>query len=592
MGFYAVPVSNITLFAKWGFHGLVLSPASLNFGSGLSGYLPVTPQTVTVTNTGNLPSGALAITNSNPSAFTVSVSSIGSLSEGESGSFSVGVASGLSKGVYSAVITVTGDNESASLNVQFVVDPIPVASASVSSVTPPQTDAVPVNSAVKADAGNYSIIDVNWSPSSSTFQPEVVYTVLVTLTSDAEYTFYGLSSALINGQSASISVSDNGVNAIISYQFAVTAARIITGITVDTDPKLNYVHGDTLDLSLLSVRIDYDTGFYENVSYTELSSRNIAISHAQGQLLSHSDDDGGVITLSHTNSPGTVFSVPVDPLAVGKAPGALTAVPTLNSHTIDSLSPVSVTFIFNTVSSPSNGQTVEYAINTSNTPPSSGWSETVLTYSSLSGDTSYYFFARTIDNDNFLTGTASISSPVGVWSITFDTDSGSAPPSVQHKLSGQKADEVSEPVKTNHLFTGWRVNNTETLWDFAASTVTQKTTLTAKWAPNAAAITLTVEEIIDKAPSFPDVVLSRSGSGGNSKTQTITVVSPSAYESIRWEIDGTGVNAGTIISGTASSFMINAEDIKYNSLGGHTLRLFVKTGGVEYMRNINFTIVL
>jgi hypothetical protein len=59
-----------------------------------------------------------------------------------------------------------------------------------------------------------------------------------------------------------------------------------------------------------------------------------------------------------------------------------------------------------TLSSNPGGQAVEYAKNTSNAAPSSGWQEST-TFSSLSPNTDYYFFARAKENTTYTAGAAS-----------------------------------------------------------------------------------------------------------------------------------------------------------------------------------------
>ena len=84
--------------------------------------------------------------------------------------------------------------------------------------------------------------------------------------------------------------------------------------------------------------------------------------------------------------------------ATPKGAGAAVGAPTLNTST-----PTSITV--NAVAS-GNGQTVEYARNTANTVPASGWQDSV-TFSGLSIETAYYIFARSKGNANYETGTPS-----------------------------------------------------------------------------------------------------------------------------------------------------------------------------------------
>jgi len=73
--------------------------------------------------------------------------------------------------------------------------------------------------------------------------------------------------------------------------------------------------------------------------------------------------------------------------------------PTLSSRTDNSIT-------VNAVSAPENGQIIEYAISTSNTPPVSGW-QSGLTFNGLTQNTTYYIFARSQENTNYYAGSFS-----------------------------------------------------------------------------------------------------------------------------------------------------------------------------------------
>jgi len=87
--------------------------------------------------------------------------------------------------------------------------------------------------------------------------------------------------------------------------------------------------------------------------------------------------------------------------STAKGNGAAVSTPTLNTITNNSIT-------INAVSAPSTGQSVEYAINTSNSAPSSGWQTTTI-FSGLNAGTTYYIFARSASNNSYNTGTASSS---------------------------------------------------------------------------------------------------------------------------------------------------------------------------------------
>ena len=71
---------------------------------------------------------------------------------------------------------------------------------------------------------------------------------------------------------------------------------------------------------------------------------------------------------------------------------------------------------------------------------------------------------------------------------------------------------------------------------------------------------------------------------------SLTLADPDLYSSVAWLIDGVGAYAGTTITGSGSSFIVNANDIHYNSIGGHTVYLTVVKDGAPYSKTIVFEI--
>ncbi|MDR0304088.1 MAG: hypothetical protein LBH98_04865 [Chitinispirillales bacterium] len=94
------------------------------------------------------------------------------------------------------------------------------------------------------------------------------------------------------------------------------------------------------------------------------------------------------------------ISITVD---VAKASGASTSAPVLSSKTHNSVT-------ISALTATENGQTVNYAINTVDTPPvnTDAW-KTDLTFTGLLPKTDYYIFARTAESSNYNTGAASLS---------------------------------------------------------------------------------------------------------------------------------------------------------------------------------------
>lgn len=99
-----------------------------------------------------------------------------------------------------------------------------------------------------------------------------------------------------------------------------------------------------------------------------------------------------------------------------KTAGAEVSPPTLANKTETSIT-------INAVAAPSNGQTVEYARNSTNTASASGWQDG-LTFSGLTAETTYYIFARSKENDTHNAGAASGSLEV----TTYSTKSAVATP--------------------------------------------------------------------------------------------------------------------------------------------------------------------
>ena len=115
--------------------------------------------------------------------------------------------------------------------------------------------------------------------------------------------------------------------------------------------------------------------------------------------------------------------------------------------------------------------------------------------------------------------------------------------------------------------------------------------VTVNAAQGTAGITLNVEQIVDGAPLFGIIVISRTNTGFP-VTYTVSVdASDFDTGSISWEVAGAGIFFGQTVIGYGSSFALNATDVIYNSLGGHTLILTVRKDGLQYRRAIPFTIM-
>jgi len=100
-----------------------------------------------------------------------------------------------------------------------------------------------------------------------------------------------------------------------------------------------------------------------------------------------------------TNSKSSGVITAVFPEINSKLEGAAVSAPKLDTVTHNSVTVIPV-------SAPATGQTVEYAKNTNNTAPETGW-QTATTLSGLNAGTTYYIFARSASNNNYNAGAAS-----------------------------------------------------------------------------------------------------------------------------------------------------------------------------------------
>jgi hypothetical protein len=121
-------------------------------------------------------------------------------------------------------------------------------------------------------------------------------------------------------------------------------------------------------------------------------------------------------------------------------------------------------------------------------------------------------------------------------------------------------------------------------------TGTQEPTVTPH---TTAFITITVDQMKDINPSIDlpnGGVISKNGENGPTSI-TLTLGNPGSYDtdSIKWTIPAIGV--GQNVTGTGTSFTVDANNTNYNSLDWHTITLVVRIDGVPYSKIIEFKIV-
>jgi uncharacterized repeat protein (TIGR02543 family) len=183
------------------------------------------------------------------------------------------------------------------------------------------------------------------------------------------------------------------------------------------------------------------------------------------------------------------------------------------------------------------------------------------------------------------------------YTITFNINSGTGTTPAAQTINagaGLTLPAGSGFSRSSYTFGGWNTQASGTGTNYNAGafyTPAGNITLYARWTVNTAGVTLDVGQIIDGAPIINSITISRTGSGGLPVTQLVSVENPSQYSSIRWEFAGVGAYANQTIIRSGSSFTLDAGDVRYNSPGGHVLKLTVTKNGQQYQRAIPFTIV-
>jgi len=105
-----------------------------------------------------------------------------------------------------------------------------------------------------------------------------------------------------------------------------------------------------------------------------------------------------------------------------------------------------------------------------------------------------------------------------------------------------------------------------------------------------AGIDLKIEQIVDGAPIFGNITISRTGTGFLVKRTISVNASDFDTGSISWEVAGVGFFLGQSHIERGASIDLDASNTMYNSLGGHIVTLTVMKDGIQYQRAIPFEI--
>jgi len=206
----------------------------------------------------------------------------------------------------------------------------PITSAAV-DVIAPVTGATPSGTATTSGTVNFTLGTVAWSPNHNPFQGGTQYTATVTLTAQPGHTFTGLSTATINGQTATVT-NNIGTAVTLSFTFPDTDLAPITtaAITVTapaTGATPNTVATGTGNFTMSAVSwTPTDNPFLAATQYTASVTLTASSGHTftglttatiNTQIATTSNNIGTAVTLSFefpatptipTISPTTVSS--------------------------------------------------------------------------------------------------------------------------------------------------------------------------------------------------------------------------------------------------------------------------------------------
>jgi uncharacterized repeat protein (TIGR02543 family) len=179
----------------------------------------------------------------------------------------------------------------------------------------------------------------------------------------------------------------------------ILATFIHTDKTIDTiafeNPVVTVKYGETPTAITVS-----NTGEGSGTITYSSSNTGIATVDNNGQVTLV---DVGSTTITATKAEDATYAEATASytLHIGKGDGATltgTLTAAANGISEDSIEVVAIT-------PPSNGQTIEYAISTTNSEPADGWHHST-TFTELTASTTYYVFARAAGNDHYEAGTA------------------------------------------------------------------------------------------------------------------------------------------------------------------------------------------
>ncbi|MCL2044031.1 MAG: hypothetical protein FWG89_07830 [Treponema sp.] len=164
--------------------------------------------------------------------------------------------------------------------------------------------------------------DVTWEPSHTVFLEGVEYTATITIHAHPDYNLTTVAEQIIringlvaDGEMISI-VSQSAGILVLSYNFPGTAPEVYE-ITLNSNPiKMDYTHGETLDLSGLAAQLVFYDDTIQVIDFSEFGSYGITTTPANNALLSRAVHDGTPIVVRQGIETMLTANLIVDPRAI------------------------------------------------------------------------------------------------------------------------------------------------------------------------------------------------------------------------------------------------------------------------------------
>jgi uncharacterized repeat protein (TIGR02543 family) len=274
---------NTTSIASKSFTVSFTVNAPANYGIGLSvtdsytfptatvGYVAQTAKSVTVSNTGNQPTGSLTVAVSDTDSWTLSAGTLSSIAAGQQRTFTIKPKLGLGAGTHAATVTISGGSDiSASFTVSFTVSAPSAPANGFSTVTEAITHLTTQTGG--SYAANPISLKLNINLSSSTYG---WYPLVVAIRDSGKYVALDISgSTVINGEFDSGIYGADMVQAkIVSLVLPDSATALIGGsesLSSGVYAKLKTVSG--ANITTIGAQAFYRCPYLTTVSFPNATS--------------------------------------------------------------------------------------------------------------------------------------------------------------------------------------------------------------------------------------------------------------------------------------------------------------------------------